>query len=122
MILNKKYKCPVCEEESITLRDRFKLGGRYTITCKNCSKLGFSSTTDIVYSVFSSICGFSIYLLPKIAGYSLNFSLVILIPVAIIFNVIFIVFGKLEETDIEEPCQYFNEILDNIRNPVSKKT
>jgi len=50
MLLNKKYKCPVCLEKCITLRDKFQIVNKGNINCSNCNaKLDFAHKSDFKY-------------------------------------------------------------------------
>ncbi len=115
MLLNKKYKCPVCFEECITLRDRLEFDS--IILCNNCN-------TTLSYTRSShnkSYIPFVFFMLawPFFEPITLQLTINFMGVVGIFTYLIF--FGELEEYIPEEPAYNFNEFLDNLRSPNSNK-
>jgi len=135
MILNKKYKCPVCLEKCITLRDRFKLDSEISIsnilnynnyiTCRSCNaKLIYKKTFDIKSIIIS------ILYLSLLALWFISKSLFV---VGVFFGMALLnldqaLFGKLEEyippipKAPQAPKFNLNKFLDGLRNTDTKKS
>ena len=117
MIFNKKYKCPVCLEECISLRDRLNFNGKNYITCKNCnSYLRYTRISSVICSIFSyTLAGFMDYFYGPY-----DFPLFIFIFGPILYILCLKFFGELEHYVPEEPKFNLNKFLDGLRNQNSK--
>ena len=115
MIFNKKYKCPVCNNNSV---DKLYFSFNNYYTCDNCnSRLIFtkksfriSSWSYFLATLFGSYSKDKIHLLViTILGGSIGMWLYLTF------------FGELVEYKEVKPAFNINELLDGLRNEGSKK-
>ncbi len=116
MLLNKKYKCPVCLEKCITLKEKLNYWGGF-ITCKNCnSYLRHAKIPVFIYSFFSyTLAGFIDYFYGPY-----DFPLLIIIFGPILFMLCLTFFVELEHY-IPKPEYNLKEFLDNLKTQNSRK-
>ena len=117
MLLNKKYKCPVCSDECITLRDWLNFNGKNYIICNNCnSNLSYTKSSNYKsWLVFFLISLTAIFFEPK----PIKLMVYVLAGMGVIGYLA--LFGELEENIEEEPVFNLNKFLDNLKISNSKK-
>ncbi len=118
MLLNKKYKCPVCFNESITLKDIFSFDNKGYILCNTCnSRLEFTRSTFV-----KAYISFALFYMATVFFESMETKIIIFLVGVVIMMAYYILFGELEEYIPEEPAYNFNEFLDGLRNTDTKKS
>jgi len=117
MLLNKKNKCPVCNNKTLSLWDKFGLGNKGSIMCHPCnSRLEYTKSTFLkAYLPFAVSLMAAIFFESKVTQH------IILLIGAVFMIAYYVFFGELEEYIEEEPAYNFNEFLDNLRLQNSKK-
>lgn len=119
MIQNRKYECPVCNVECISLKDRLELEYRTKITCGNCyAKLIY--TTKFSYrDVLEFILYFLfILLITSVQEFQKVYLVIIAFALLSLYRAFF---DELEEYKEIKPEYDINEFLDGLRNPGTGK-
>ena len=119
MILDRKYKCPVCSNEWRTLKDMFNILITTKVNCSNCdARLRFTNRTVYLSSFLSY------FLSTFIASYfkdNIHPLVITILGGSIGMWLYLTFFGELVEYIPEEPVFDFNKFLDGLRNETSKK-
>jgi len=117
IMLNKKYKCPVCLSESINVKQWFQCNAKNYIECNNCN----SKLTHTKKSRIESNIPLMLFWLPSVFLETKTWQLSFIILGGISSGLYLVFLGELEHYIHEEPAFNLNKFLDNLKNSNSEK-
>ena len=122
MILDKKYKCPVCLEECITVKDRLQITIKMKINCNNCNAcLSFAPLSYIITIPISLFCIAILFLASDKIIFNYIFISYVILSAYFLFFCGLKHSPELETSKINKPAFNLNKFLDNLKNSNCEK-
>lgn len=113
-MLKTKFKCPVCSEECITLKDKFQIVNKGHINCSNCNaKLEFAPKSDS--KSYLPLLAFLIVILYFALNEYKDQILFIAVAIMLVYPIFFHELKECPPKKPQEPKFNINEFLDNLR-------